>query len=136
MSRVLKRELVGEKLWAELAGLVPVVARDPRGGRPRLDDRQVFNGILFVLLTGIPWEDLPQAMGFGSGMTCWRRLQAWQRAGVWEALHRTLLGRLREVDQITWERASVDSASVAAPRGARRSARTPRIAPNSAASVT
>jgi transposase len=42
-------------------------------GRKRLDDRKVLCGILFVLYTGIRWEFLPQELGFGSGMTCWRR---------------------------------------------------------------
>ncbi len=52
------------------------------------------NGILFVLHTGIPWEDLPKELGFGSGMTCWRRLRDWQANGVLERLHLALLKRL------------------------------------------
>ena len=48
-------------------------------------------GILFVLHTGIAWRHLPQELGFGSGITCWRRLDEWQRAGVWERLHALLL---------------------------------------------
>ena len=52
-----------------------------------------------------------------SGMTSWRRLKEWHEAGVGEELHRTLLDRLGKADQIDWERASLDSASVAAPRG-------------------
>lgn len=56
-------------------------------------------------------------MGCGSGMTCWRRLTEWHEAGVWEELHKILLGSLAEAEQIDWSRASVDSASVAAPRG-------------------
>ncbi len=79
----------------------------------------MFNGILFVLCTGIAWEDLPLELGYGSGMSCWRRLQAWQQSGVWERLHHTLLGRLRQYDQIDWSRASIDGASVASPRGGR-----------------
>jgi transposase len=39
-------------------------------------------GIIFVLKTGIPWEYLPQEMGSGSGVTCWRRLRDWQNAGA------------------------------------------------------
>src|SRR5262249_2822929 len=72
------------------------------------DDRRALTGILFVLKTGIPWEDLPQEMGCGCGMTCWRRLRAWQHAGVWPQLHRVLLARLRAADQIDWSRAAVD----------------------------
>jgi transposase len=43
-------------------------------------------GILFLLYTGIRWEFLPQELGFGSGMTCWRRLRDWNEAGVWQQL--------------------------------------------------
>jgi transposase len=50
-------------------------------------------------------------------MTCWRRLKEWLEAGVWEELHQRLLDRLGEADQIDWQRASLDSASVAAPGG-------------------
>jgi transposase len=89
----------------------------PKGGRPRVNDRAAFTGILFVLKTGIPWEMLPQEMGCGSGMTCWRRLKEWHQAGVWKRLHRALLDRLGKADRIDWSRASLDSASVAAPGG-------------------
>ncbi|CAN0625963.1 protein of unknown function [Burkholderia multivorans] len=74
------------------------------------------NGILYMLHTGIPWEDFPQELGHESGMTCWRRLRDWQAAGVWEKLHVTMLRRLREHDQIDWGRASIDGASVPSPR--------------------
>jgi transposase InsO family protein len=50
--------------------------------RPPLDDRKALEGIVFVLRSGIPWAMLPQRMGCGSGMTCWRRLRDWQAAGV------------------------------------------------------
>lgn len=131
----MKRALVSEKLWRELEPLIPRAEPSSKGGRPRLDDRAAFNGILFVLLTGMPWEDLPQELGFGCGMTCWRRLRQWQAAGVWERLHHALLHRLRQYDQIDWSRASLDSASVASPRGARRRGPTPPTAASSAASA-
>src|SRR5215207_1536370 len=60
---------------------------------------------------------LPRKMGCGSGSTCWRHLRDWQEAGVWEELHRVLLGLLGKADRIDWERASLDSASVPAKRG-------------------
>ena len=133
---LMKRALISQKLWEELELLVPAAQPSPKGGRPRLDDRAAFNGILFVLMTGIPWEELPQELGFGSGMTCWRRLRQWQREGVWDRLHQALLCRLRQYDQIDWSRASIDGASVASPRGARRQAPTPRIGASLAASAT
>src|ERR671914_1971467 len=121
------KELVTDELWEVIEPLLPEEPPKPHGGRPRIDDRAALTGILFVLKSGIPWEMLPQEMGCGSGMTCWRRLKEWHRAGVWERLHRALLDRLGEADWIDWSRASLDSASVAAPGGARRQVRTPQI---------
>ena len=78
----------------------------PKGGRPRVPDRAALTGIIFVLKSGIPWELLPPELGCGSGVTCWRRLRDWQEAGVWDRLHRELLDRLGDADQIDWSRAS------------------------------
>ena len=130
------KPLVTDELWALLEPLLPKEPPKPKGGRPRVDDRAALTGILFVLKTGIPWEMLPQEMGCGSGMTCWRRLAEWHEAGVWECLHWTLLDRLGEADRIDWSRASLDSASVPAPGGAKRAAQTQRIAANRARSAT
>src|SRR6266702_3520056 len=103
-------------------------AAPPLPGRKRLDDRKVLTGILFVLQTGIPWEYLPQEMGCGSGMTCWRRLREWQEAGVWQRLHELLLAKLNEADRIDWSRAAIDSSHVRAFGGAAKPARAPSIA--------
>jgi transposase len=74
-------------------------------------------GILSVLHTGIAWQNLPAELGFGSGVTCWRRLDEWQRAGVWVELHALLLARLRAAGEIEWSRAIVDSSQVQAKKG-------------------
>lgn len=129
------KELVTDELWEVIEPLLPEEPTKPNGGRPRIDDRAALTGILFVLKSGIPWEMLPQEMGCGSGMTCWRCLKEWHEAGVWERLHRRLLDRLGEADHIDWERASLDSASVAAP-GAKEPARIRRIRANRARSAT
>lgn len=130
------KPLVTDELWAVIEPLLPKEPPKPRGGRPRVGNRAALTGILFVLKTGIPWEMLPQEMGCGSGMTCWRRLKEWHHDGVWERLHQALLDRLGEADYIDWSRASLDSASVPAVGGAKRPDRIPRIEANRAQSAT
>ncbi len=129
------KQLVSEELWAVIAPLLPEEPPKPKGGRPRVSDRAALTGILFVLKSGIPWEMLPQEMGCGSGMTCWRRLRDWQEAGVWARLHQELLDRLGQAGQIDWTRASLDAASVPAPGGVKKPGRIPPTAANRARSA-
>ncbi|WP_405462983.1 transposase [Streptomyces griseoaurantiacus] len=86
--------IVSDELWSLIEPLLPEPPLKQVQGRPRVPDRQAPCGILFVLHTGIQWEYLPQELGFGSGMTCWRRLAAWNEAGVWDQLHMVLLNKL------------------------------------------
>ena len=132
------RRPVSKELWLQLQPLISVFTPSSKGGARKLavSDEAALNGILFVLQTGIPLEDLPQSLGFGSGMTCWRRLRDWQAAGVWERLHYCMLVRLREHDQIDWSRASIDGSSVPSPRGARRREPTLQTEASSAPSGT
>src|SRR5919202_723769 len=132
----MSKPLVSDTLWETIAPLLPPESPKPKGGPPRVPDRAALTGIIFVLKSGIPWEMLPQELGCGSGVTCWRRLRDWQRAGVWERLHQAFLVRLGEADQIDWNRASADSASVPAKGGARKPAPIRRIAAKRAASAT
>ena len=111
------RPLVDDELWSYIAPLLPPESPKPKGGRPRVPDRAALTGILFVLLSGIAWEMLPQEMGCGSGMTCWRRLRDWQEDGVWDRLHQVLLDQLGQADRIDWSRASIDSSTVPSPGG-------------------
>ena len=108
------------------------------GGRvaKRMDDRACLNGILFVLATGIGWERLPQQLGYGSGMTCWRRLRDWQAAGVWDRLHALLLAELRAAGQLDLARAIADSAHVRALKGGRQPVQARSTAAAPAASTT
>ncbi len=108
--------IVSDELWSLIEPLLPEPAPKLVEGRPRVSDRQALCGILFVLHTGIQWEYLPQELGFGSGMTCRRRLAAWNEAGVWEQLHVLLLEKLRSKDKSDWSRAVIDSSHVRAAR--------------------
>ena len=122
--------ILDDQLWQIIEPLLPPPKprRKRYSGRKPLPNRAVLTGILFVLRSGIAWEDLPQEMGCGSGMTCWRRLAEWQQAGVWDRIHRVLLDRLREANRIDWSRAAVDSTSVRAVFGGTKLAPTPQIA--------
>jgi len=113
------RELVSDELWKRIEPLFPAHPPRPKGGRRRIDDRRVLTGIVFVLKTGIAWEDLPRELGCGSGMTCWRRMHEWTERGVWLFILQHLHQWLGEAGRIDWERASVDSSLVPAKRGAK-----------------
>src|SRR5438552_16603547 len=104
----MSKPLVTDELWEIIEPLLPQEPPKPKGGRPRVPDRAALTGIIFVLRSGLPWEMLPQEMGCGSGVTCWRRLRDWQEADVWRSLHRALLDCLGEADKIDWSRASID----------------------------
>lgn len=97
--------LLPDDVWELVRPMLP--ARPPRlrGGRPPVKDRDVLTGILFVLKTGLQWQELPGEMGCGSGMTCLRRLREWQDNGVWRQIEHVLRGNLREADRIQWPRA-------------------------------
>ena len=113
------KPLVTDELWAAIEPLLP--PEEPRRfrwpGRKPLDRRKVLGGILFVLKTGIGWDDLPAALGYGCGKTCRNALAQWQRLGVWDRLHAAILAKLRAADRIDFRRAAVDSASARSPLG-------------------
>ena len=129
--------IVPDELWDLIEPLLPRKERRFRyPGRKRLPDREALQGILFVLHTGIAWKHLPQELGFGSGVTCWRRLDEWQGAGVWERLHALLLAKLRAAGELEWSRAVIDSTQIQAKKGAPRRARARLIEPVPARSST
>ncbi len=119
--------LVSDALWERIEPLLPPVKPRRRRypGRKPLDRRKILAGIIFVLKTGIPWEELPQEMGCGCGMTCWNYLQAWQRAGVWQRLHEILLAELQGANRIDWSRAAVDSSHARALGGGEKTGKNP-----------
>lgn len=130
------KPLLPDELWVVIEPLLPPEPAKPKGGRPRIPNRAVLTGILFVLKSGIQWELLPQELGCGSGMTCWRRLRDWQQTGVWERVHTVLLDKLNQAGEIDWSRAVLDATSIRAQKGVPPSGRTRRIKANQARSAS
>ena len=130
--------LISDELWLLIEPHLPAPKprRSRHPGRKPLDRRKAFTGILFVLRSGIPWEMLPQEMGCGSGMSCWRYLRDWQLAGIWQKIHEIFLAHLRAAEKIDWSRAIVDSSSVRAVFGGSKRVQTPRTGAKGARSIT
>ncbi|WP_330323293.1 IS5 family transposase [Streptomyces anulatus] len=99
--------IVDDDLWALIEPLLPPWPERSPGPRP-VSDRLCLQGILFVLHNDIAWQLLPLELGFGSGQTCWRRLDRWQKAGVFDRLHQLLLAELNAAGELDWSRACVD----------------------------
>jgi transposase len=116
-----------DNLWARIEPLLPAPKRRRRKfpGRKPLGNREVLTGIIFVLRTGIPWREMPAELGYGSGMTCLRRLKQWHRRGVFQKLYEILLEELNGADKIDWSRALVDSATTKAPGGGEKTGPNP-----------
>ena len=66
--------------WRFLQPILPSKVR----GVKRRDDRQVLNGIFYVLRTGCPWRDLPGR--YGPFTTVYNRCRRWTLAGVWDRI--------------------------------------------------
>jgi len=127
LGRVIE-DLVPEGLWERIAPLLPPPKprRYRHPGRRPIADRAALAGIVFVLKTGIAWNQLPTGVVGCSGITCWRRLRDWTEAGVWPALHELLLAELRAAGELDLEICSVDGSHVRALKGGTTSAR-PRL---------
>jgi len=129
------KPLLDDELWTVVEPLLPEHKPHPKGGKPPADDRVCLAGILFVLKTGIAWEDFPCEMGC-CGMTLLNRLRQWQKAGVWNAMHRVMLDKLRAAGRIDFSRIIVDSASVRAMHGGKKRGRAPWTAGKQARNTT
>ena len=106
-----------DEQWAIIAALIPEpkVRADGRG-RPWRDDREVLNGILWVLRTGAPWHDVPDR--YPSHATCHRRFQQWTRSGVFAKILHALAEDLRDRGKLDLTECFIDATFVGAKKGA------------------
>jgi transposase len=101
-----------DQQWAFIHPLLPPPACT---GRPRADDRRTIEAILYVLITGCRWQDLPRE--YGASTTAWRRLKRWGEEGVWERIWRAALATLDQCSQLDWSMAFLDGSFAAAKKG-------------------
>jgi transposase len=102
------KQLVSDEIWELIEPRLPSKHMRGQGGRPPLADRDALSGILFVLRTGIAWQDLPKELGYGCGTTCLRRLREWQQNGAWREIQPILTSRMRDARRFDWSRACVE----------------------------
>lgn len=103
---------LSERQWAFIQPLLPPPART---GRPRADDHRTIEGMLYVLITGCRWQDLPRE--YGAPATVWRRLKRWGESSVWERIWRTALSTLDQQGKCDWSLAFLDGSFAPAQKG-------------------
>jgi transposase len=111
--------LLTEAQWKEIAPLLPQPPKHRNGGRPWIENRRVFEGILWILRSGARWQDLPEPYPHPS--TCWRRLRDWDEQGVWLKIWRVFLSELNERQQLKWSESFLDGSFAPAKKGAPKS---------------
>ena len=108
---------ISDKLWNEIKNIFPKEKPLKTVGRPIVRYRKVIDGILYVSRTGCQWKMLPKE--YGSGSTCHRRFQQWNRLNIFKKVWTRLLKIYHDLIGINWTWQSIDSISVKSPLGGR-----------------
>jgi transposase len=124
MARKTRRVLTNQQ-WQRVAPHLPEHLPSPKGGRPRADDRECLEGILWLLRSGARWQDIP--VDLPSGSTCWRRLQEWATEEILEQLQAVLIDELDELGELDLTELLADATFIRAKKGVRMSEK-PRLA--------
>ena len=114
-----RRRFLTDAMWKKISPLLPENKVTPRGGRPWRDNREVLEGILWVLRTGAPWADLPEE--YPSPAICWRRLRRWEEEDIWLEIWRAFLAELDAKGTLDWEEVFLDGSFAPAKGGAKKS---------------
>ncbi|KER05353.1 mannitol 2-dehydrogenase protein [Marine Group I thaumarchaeote SCGC AAA799-E16] len=108
----MKFQELTDKQWSMIEQHIPPHAKT---GRPRDDDRRIFNGIIYVLTTGCRWQDMPKR--YGDDSTANRRLNLWQQKGVWQKILSCAIKSTHKSGKMNLQKISVDSSTVSAKKG-------------------
>ena len=104
---------IPDDLWELIEPILPLDKPLGTNGRPRVANRTVLNGMLYVLRTGCQWKMVPRE--YSSGSTCHLRFQTWVRAGLFKTIWQKCLKHYDDLHGIDWRFQSMDSATVSAP---------------------
>lgn len=107
---------VPDGLWQKIERILPPDKPAGSVGRPALPNRQVLNGILFVLRSGCQWKGLKKEW-FGASSSLHERFQTWNKAGLWKKIYRMMVKYYHKKRHIRWKWQAVDSKLVPAPLG-------------------
>ena len=102
-----------DKQWNVIEQYLPKPAKT---GRPRSNDRNTINGIIYVLISGCRWSEMPKRYGFKS--TANRRLQNWQQKGIWKKILVSAIKTAHSSGKLNLQKISVDSSSISNKKGA------------------
>ncbi|PIZ66443.1 hypothetical protein CO051_05360 [Candidatus Roizmanbacteria bacterium CG_4_9_14_0_2_um_filter_39_13] len=108
---------LSDKQWPIIEPLLPR-QNFSAGGRPRKDDRQIFEAIRWILTTGVQWNELPPK--YGTGKTAWKRFTQWKKQGVWRNIWQKLLVMPDKQEKLTWEVAYLDGTFSSAKKGGKK----------------
>ncbi|PIN95410.1 MAG: hypothetical protein COU45_07205 [Nitrosopumilus sp. CG10_big_fil_rev_8_21_14_0_10_33_7] len=108
----MKYQELSDNQWNMISKHLPKPAKT---GRPRHDDRTTINGIIYVLICGCRWSEMPKR--FGSKSTAHRRLQTWQQNNIWKNILSDAIKSAHFSGKLQLQKMSVDSSSIPAKKG-------------------
>ncbi len=102
-----------DKQWKMMSQHIPKPAHT---GRPRSNDRMILNGIIYVLISGCRWSEMPKK--YGDDSTANLRLRKWQQKGIWKKILRCTIKSAHSEGKLNLQKISVDSSSIPNKKGA------------------
>ncbi len=108
----MKYQELSDKQWNMIKQYIPKPAKT---GRPRSNDRMILNGIIYVLIAGCRWSEMPKR--YGDDSTANRRLNKWQQKGVWQKILSSAIKSAHKSGKLNLQKISVDSSSIPAKKG-------------------
>ena len=115
------KPMLTDERWSKIEPLLPKEGRLIKRGRPPKGNREVLEGILWILRTGARWRDIPEPLP--SGSTCRRRLLLWEEQDLWLDIWRAFLAELDATQKLDWDEAFIDGSFAPAKKGALQSGR-------------